>query len=266
MRREAREPTTFTTTDKDATLCALLHRMERLEEVNQALHNQVKFVHHENNILKEQYRRLEEATMESIAKCALLPEAPLWEYIDNTAACESKVRGLTVFELQQLYSKINKIKSSDPALQQLAKITNTTPGVDNTYTFKPVQWTAHVQWCAYYYLFFGHLKKGSKQHTRVRRAEHVIDDHDASTIAGVHVEHFEFGDAVDAVANVANTATIPACTVGKLPDSPASDSGAMAGRESKKRNNDDDFMSDSDDEGAKRRRWKLGEYNNEYSF
>lgn len=199
------EPGVFTSGDKDATIAALLHRMDQMDKTMQAFHTQVKFVHRENEELKKQYKELEKSVAASFSSCAMLPEAPMWNYLDNTPDDKIQVRELTVFELRQLYDKIKEITSEDPRLQQLAKITNTVPGHGDTLTFKPMQWTAHVQWCAFYYLFFGHIKKRDAQHSRARYSSNRIDGAAGRGFGGVDVEYFEFGEAAKESVRAAAT-------------------------------------------------------------
>ncbi len=263
------EPGVFTNADKDATIAALLHRMNQMDQTMQAFHTQVKFVHRENEELKKQYKKLEESVAASFSRCAMLPEAPMWNYLDNTPDDKIQVRELTVFELRQLYDKIKEITGEDPRLQQLAKITNTVPGPGDTLTFKPMQWTAHVKWCAFYYLFFGHIKKRDTQHSRARYSSSRIDGASRRGFGDVDVEYIEFGeDAKESVGAAAREKTSEENALGPLQltvskqcaKSSGSDSessrgkspavGEKRGRETEKP--DDDWMSDGDSEGEDR--------------
>tara|TARA_X000001036_G_scaffold11660_1_gene10167 strand:+ start:1998 stop:2951 length:954 start_codon:yes stop_codon:yes gene_type:complete len=255
------EPGVFTSGDKDATIAALLHRMDQIDKTAQALHTQVKFVHRENEELKKQYKELEKSVAASFSSCAMLPEAPMWNYLDNTPDDKIQVRGLTVFELRQLYDKIKEITGEDPRLQQLAKITNTIPGPGDTLTFKPMQWTAHVQWCAFYYLFFGHIKKRETQHSRARYSSSRIDGASERGLGHVQVEHFECGEAANesvraAAAEENALGPLPPSVSKQCAKSSGSDSessrdkspavGEKRGRETEQL--DDDWMSDGDSE------------------
>lgn len=150
----------FTNEDSIRAVGAVMARLDHLEKCQKADRQRILFLEVKRRDLQDEIKRANSTFEESLKGCALLPDAPPYELVNEQTHKEP--RRMVWVEMKHLEDELGRLKDGGSKMLEVCRIVGVKPDPNGYVDWNILKWSSRTTWQVFYFLQFNRVRKRVK--------------------------------------------------------------------------------------------------------